>query len=205
VTFLSVIYRRPTHKLNYGTDFDVFVKCSRPFRMRAKMTLPQQQSKRPGAQPANTWMNWSWLWSEARPALAPRALCRTGVSWPAVAFDLPDSEAAAVRPARAPKTSFRRPLRARPNPLGKRTLCSPISGYRFGSINNCKGVSARHRPRDAFGKRMGNSSARKSLPKRAKSHVTKGEHQRTVTPNSTATLTPGHGNDEPLQGSVTTP
>ena len=52
---------------------------------------------------------------------------------------------------------------------------------------------------------MGNSSARKSLPKRAKSHVTKGEHQRTVTPNSTATLTPGHGNDEPLQGSVTTP
>src|SRR3954466_8379495 len=66
---------------NYGTGFDVFVKCSRPLRMRAEMTLPQQQSKRPGAQPANTWMNWSWLWSEARPALAPRALCRTGVSW----------------------------------------------------------------------------------------------------------------------------
>ena len=68
-------------KREYGTSFDVFVKCSRPLRMRAEMTLPQQQSKRPGAQPANTWMNWSWLWSEARPALAPRALCRTGVSW----------------------------------------------------------------------------------------------------------------------------
>src|SRR3982751_6683253 len=68
-------------KPNYGTGFDVFVKCSRPLRTRAEMTLPQQQSKRPGAQPANTWMNWSWLWSEARPALAPRALCRTGVSW----------------------------------------------------------------------------------------------------------------------------
>jgi hypothetical protein len=41
----------------YGTGFDVFVKCSRPLRTRAEMTLPQQQSKRPGAQPANTWMN----------------------------------------------------------------------------------------------------------------------------------------------------
>ena len=71
----------PSRKPRYGTSFDVFVKCSRPLRMRAEMTLPQQQSKRPGAQPANTWMNWSWLWSEARPALAPRALCRTGVSW----------------------------------------------------------------------------------------------------------------------------
>src|SRR3954452_23012529 len=53
-------------KVFYGTGFDVFVKCSRPLRTRAEMTLPQQQSKRPGAQPANTWMNWSWLWSEAQ-------------------------------------------------------------------------------------------------------------------------------------------
>jgi len=47
--------------LNYGTRFEVFVKCSWPLRTRAEMTLQQQQSRRPGAQPANTWMNWLWL------------------------------------------------------------------------------------------------------------------------------------------------
>ena len=55
----------PCVKRHFGRTSSVRLRgdCDRlraqhgSIRLRAEMTLPQQQSKRPGAQPANTWMN----------------------------------------------------------------------------------------------------------------------------------------------------